>query len=104
VFDYMATALGLEIVDKDGAFQKAVEDGNDPPAEAVARFRQQLASGTVKALISNSQANTPMTTQMQAFAKQNNVPVVGISETEPPGKTYQQWMLDQLDQLDKALS
>lgn len=104
VFDYMATALGLEIVDKDGAFQKAVEDGNDPPAEAVARFRQQLASRTVNALISNSQANTPITTQMQAFAKQNNVPVVGISETEPPGKTYQQWMLDQLDELDKALS
>lgn len=104
VFDYMATALGLEIVDRDGAFQKAVEEGNDPPAEAVARFRQQLASRTIKALIYNSQANTPITTQMQAIAKQNNVAIVGISETEPPGKTYQQWMLGQLDELDRALS
>ena len=31
-----------EVVDKEGAFQRAVEEGADPPAEAIARFRQQL--------------------------------------------------------------
>ncbi len=103
VFDYMAIALSLDVVDKEGAFQRAVEEGNDPPAEAVARFRQQLASHTIKALIYNSQTVTPITTDMQSVAKQNGVPVVGISETEPPGKTYQQWMLDQLTQLEQAL-
>ena len=37
------------------------------------------------------------------MAKDNNIPVVGVSETEPPGSTYQQWMLGQLDALDAAL-
>ena len=103
VFDYMAGALGLDVVDREGALQKAVEEGNDPPAEAIARFRQQLASGAIKALIYNSQAVTPLTRQMQSTARQHNVPTVGVSETEPPGKTYQQWMLDQLDSLEQAL-
>jgi hypothetical protein len=30
--------------------------------------------------------------------------VVGVSETEPEGKTYQQWMQEQLDALDKAMA
>ena len=103
VFDYMAEALGLSIVDREGAFQRAVEEGNDPPASAVAEFRRQIASHTIKAVIYNSQAVTPITTQMQDYAKQNGVPVIPVSETEPTGKTYQQWMLDQLTGLQKAL-
>jgi zinc/manganese transport system substrate-binding protein len=103
VFVYMADALGLEVVDKEGAFQKAVEEGNDPPAAAVAAFRGQLASHTIKVLIYNSQAVTPMTKQMQAVAAQNNVAIVPVSETEPPNVTYQQWMIDQLTKLRTAL-
>jgi len=103
VFDDMAEALGLDVVDKDGAFQRAVEDGNDPPAQAVTSFRQQLTSRAIKVLIYNSQAVTPITTDMQNTARQNGVAVVGISETEPAGKTFQQWQLEQLQALDKAL-
>ncbi|HEX6513424.1 MAG TPA: zinc ABC transporter substrate-binding protein [Chloroflexota bacterium] len=103
VFDYMADALGLDVVDKEGKFQKAVEEGNDPPADAVAQFRQQLTSRAIKALIYNAQTVTPITTQMQNTAKQNQVPVVGVTETEPPGKTFQQWQMDQLQELQKAL-
>lgn len=103
VFDYMAAALGLEIVDREGAFQKAVEEGNDPPAAAVARFRDQLASHQIKALIYNKQAVTPITTQMRAIAQLNQVAAVPVSETEPSGKTYQEWMLDELTLLQPAL-
>ena len=38
------------------------------------------------------------------LAKANGIPVVGVSETEPPGSTYQTWMGSQLDALDAALS
>jgi zinc/manganese transport system substrate-binding protein len=38
------------------------------------------------------------------MAKDNGIPVVGVSETTPPGATYQTWMLGQLDALDKALA
>jgi zinc/manganese transport system substrate-binding protein len=30
--------------------------------------------------------------------------VVGVSETEPAGMNYQQWMMSQLDSLEKALA
>jgi zinc/manganese transport system substrate-binding protein len=40
---------------------------------------------------------------MQAIAKDAGVPVVGISETEPPGTTFQEWMLSQLTRLEAAL-
>lgn len=103
VFDDMAVALGLDVVDHNGAFPKAVEDGNDPPAAAVAQFQQQLASGTIKALIYNRQTVTPITTQMQDLAARNRVPAVPVSETEPAGKTYQQWMLDELTAVQHAL-
>ena len=103
VFNYMAAALGLELVDREGGFQKAVEEGNDPSAADVAAFRAQLASRTIKVLIYNSQAVTPMTKQMQSVATQNNVSIVAVSETEPPNVTYQQWMTDQLTKLKNAL-
>ena len=38
------------------------------------------------------------------MAKDNGVPVVGVSETEPPNSTYQDWMMGQLNALDKALA
>jgi zinc/manganese transport system substrate-binding protein len=38
------------------------------------------------------------------MAKDNSIPVVGVSETEPPNSTYQDWMIGQLNALDKALS
>jgi zinc/manganese transport system substrate-binding protein len=41
---------------------------------------------------------------MQDDAKQNHVPVVPVSETEPTGKTYQQWMLGELTTLQQALA
>jgi signal recognition particle subunit SRP54 len=42
--------------------------------------------------------------QLRILGGQAGVPVVGVAETEPPGKMYQQWMLAQLDALDRALS
>ena len=38
------------------------------------------------------------------MAKDNGIPVVGVSETEPPNSTYQDWMMGQLNALDKALA
>ena len=38
------------------------------------------------------------------MAKDQKIPVVGVSETEPPNSTYQKWMMSQLDALDQALT
>jgi zinc/manganese transport system substrate-binding protein len=57
----------------------------------------------VKALLYNGQTVTKVTRRVHDLAKQNNVPVVGISETSPPGSTYLQWQLDELGQVAAAL-
>jgi zinc/manganese transport system substrate-binding protein len=38
------------------------------------------------------------------IATQSKVPVVGVTETEPPGKNYQDWMMSELDAIAQALS
>ena len=37
------------------------------------------------------------------MARDDEIPVVGVSETEPRATNYQDWMLGQLDALDAAL-
>jgi zinc/manganese transport system substrate-binding protein len=101
VFGYMGDALGLTI--DDGEFQHAIEEGTDPSPQAVAGINQELTSHSVKALLYNSQTTNPTTTNLKNLAKQSNVPIVGVSETEPPNQTYQVWMLSQLSTLQAAL-
>jgi zinc/manganese transport system substrate-binding protein len=38
------------------------------------------------------------------MAQQSKVPVIGVTETEPPGKNYQDWMMSELDAIGQALS
>lgn len=101
VFGYMAEAIGLKVADQE--FQLAVMNNTDPTAIQVAQFQFHLQHKQVKALLYNSQATDDLAQQMQSMAKSSGVPVVGVSETEPPGKTYQAWMMGQLDALDEAL-
>lgn len=103
VFGYMAEALGLKVLTSE-AFQKAIEEGEDPPASALAQMDDQLKKHEVKVLIYNVQTVSPITTRVQELAKRVGVPVVGVSETEPPGNSYQQWMQSQLDALRAALA
>jgi zinc/manganese transport system substrate-binding protein len=101
VFAYMGNALGLAIDDSE--FQHAVEEGNDPSPQSVAQMNKSLTSHSVKALLYNSQTTSPVTTNVKNLARQNNIPIVGISETEPANQNYQTWMLSELEALQKAL-
>lgn len=103
VFGYMAQALGLNVITP-LKFQKAIEEGEDPPAAAIARMEDQLKKREAKLLLYNTQTVSPLTTRVQQLAKRSGVPVVGVSETTPPGKSFQQWMLLQLEQIRAALA
>ncbi|HLW60997.1 MAG TPA: zinc ABC transporter substrate-binding protein [bacterium] len=102
VFGYMAAALGLRVVTP-LVFQKAVEEGEDPPAAAMAQMEDQLKKHQVKVLLYNTQTVSPITNRVQELARRVGVPIVGISETEPPRESYQQWMLSQLGAVRAAL-
>jgi zinc/manganese transport system substrate-binding protein len=102
VFGYMADALGL--VMRARRFQLAVMNDTEPSAADIAAFEKDLRSEAVKVLIYNSQTSDALTRRMRELAVQAGVPVVGVTETEPRGKDYQEWMRSQLDALDRALA
>lgn len=102
IFLYQSEPIGLNVLTP-FEFEKAIAEGNDPPASSVVTANDQLTQHAVKVLIYNLQTVTPITNNLQAEAKQLNIPIVAVSETMLPGKTYQGWMLDQLNALEQAL-
>lgn len=103
VFEYMADALGLHVITS-RAFQKAVEAGSEPPAIAVAQVMDQLNTHQAALMIFNTQTVTPLTTRVRDLAHRRGIPVVDVTETQPPGLHYQEWMLAQLRALEAAAS
>ncbi|MFZ0699897.1 MAG: zinc ABC transporter substrate-binding protein [Thermoplasmata archaeon] len=104
IFVYLANYTHLDLISPPD-FMKAIAEGNDPPAQSVVEFQCQLQSGTVAVLVYNEQTVTPITSQMKVIAAQNNVTVVGVTETiQPPGVTFQVWMESQYLQLENALN
>ncbi len=101
VFGYQAGLIGLKVHDE--KFALAVMNNAEPTASEVAAFENDLKGHKVKAMLYNAQASEPAVARLVQMAKDNSIPVVGVSETEPAGKTYQAWMLGQLDALDAAL-
>jgi zinc/manganese transport system substrate-binding protein len=101
VFDYMADALGLKM--RNGRFQLAVMNGTEPSAASIAAFERDLRTRTVKVLFYNIQTGQALAERMRAIARESGVPVVSVTETEPEGQRYQEWMASQLDALDRAL-
>jgi len=101
VFGYMGAALGLDV--DEGEFQRAIEEGNDPSPQSVIAIDQEITSHAVKAVLYNSQTTSQATTDVKNLAMKSGVPVLGVSETEPVGKSYQLWMLSQLEMLNQAL-
>jgi zinc/manganese transport system substrate-binding protein len=101
VFGYMFDALGMEV--RNGSFQLAVMNNTEPSASDVAAFEKDLKTHQVKLLVYNSQASDPIAARMEKMAKSAHIPVVGATETEPPGKSYQTWIMNELGAVDKAL-
>ncbi len=101
IFGYMFDALGMH--SRNQSFQLSVMNNAEPSASDIAAFEDDLKTRRVKLLIYNSQASDPTADRMQKLAEASMVPVVGATETEPPGKTYQAWMMSELDAIDQAL-
>lgn len=102
VFGYMAGLIGLDMHNE--KFQTAVMNNTEPSPADVAAFEDDLKNHKVKVMLYNSQADDEAVKRLVGIAKLSHVPVVGVSETEPPGKTYEAWMIGQLNDLDKALT
>ncbi|WP_321894689.1 metal ABC transporter solute-binding protein [Paraburkholderia heleia] len=102
VFGYLSDAIGLDM--RNLRFQLAAMNDTEASASDIAAFERDLRERRVRVLIYNSQATEALTRRMLALAKASNVPSVSVTETQPAGVNFQQWMLAQLDSLDKALA
>jgi zinc/manganese transport system substrate-binding protein len=102
VFGYMTNALGFKMLNDD--FQIKIMNDSEPSAEETAAFEKSLTSKTAKILFYNSQVTNPTTSRIQKIAKKSGVPIVGVTETQPPDqKSYVSWMLHELDGVQAAL-
>jgi zinc/manganese transport system substrate-binding protein len=102
VFGYQAELIGLKV--RNEKFALAIMNNAEPTPSEVAGFENDLKGHKVKAMLYNAQASEPAVTKLVDLAKASGIPVVGVSETTPPNSTYQDWMMGQLNALDKALS
>ena len=102
VFGYMAAALGFKM--RNETFQLSIMNDTEPSAHDMAAFQDDLKNHKVRVMFYNKQASDKAVQNLVDLAHASKVPVVGVTETAPPGLTYQKWMLSQLDDTEKALA
>ncbi len=100
---YLLEAAGLRNV-APVAFTRALEDGSDPPPAAVAQMIDLAEQHRIRVLLYNEQAVSPISARVREAAEHAGVPVVGVTETLPPGATFQGWQLGQAKALQAALA
>lgn len=101
VFGYMSDALGFKMHGID--FQLSEMNGIAPSSSQTRAFENNLRLHQVRILLYNNQVVNPVTHRMQLIAEEVKIPIVGVSEMQPLGATYVDWMLKQLDDLEQAL-
>ena len=103
IFVYIGQALGLDLVSPP-KFMQAISEGNDPPAQTIAQFQEQISQRSIKLLVYNTQTSTSITENLKQLAVRNGIPVVGISETiQPTGTSFEDWQVAQLNSIKSAL-
>ncbi|MDQ0677833.1 zinc/manganese transport system substrate-binding protein [Arthrobacter pascens] len=99
---YLLEAAGLE--NKTPAdYSAAIEEGTDVPPAVLKAATDLAGSKDLRFLAYNEQTEGPQTEALKKAAETAGVPVVDFSETLPEGKTYLQWMTDNVDNISKAL-
>ena len=103
VFDYMASALGLQDATPAG-YQAATNNDSDPSPADLDAILGLLRDKGVDVLVYNTQTQGSVPEQLRSAAESAGVPVVEVTETVAPGaKSFEAWQVDQLTALAKAL-
>ncbi|MBO0865112.1 MAG: zinc ABC transporter substrate-binding protein [Mycobacterium sp.] len=99
---YLVQAAGLRLATP-VSFSLALEDGTDPSPQDTAAFDAAITAHRVRVLLYNAQVVDAQTERIKQLAARAGVPIVGVSETLPPGQSFQAWQLHQDHQLLRAL-
>ena len=100
----LATTLGLNM-ETPYSFLKDISEGTDPTTADKTLIDQQIRNKQIKVYVYNSQNSTPDIQAQVALAQQEGIPVTTVTETlSPAGDSFQQWMVGELQGLEKALA
>jgi zinc/manganese transport system substrate-binding protein len=100
----LATTLGLDMLTP-YSFLKDISEGTDPTTADKALIDQQIRNKQIKVYVYNSQNSTPDIQAQVALATREGIPVTTVTETlSPAGDSFQQWMVGELQGLQKALA
>jgi zinc/manganese transport system substrate-binding protein len=102
VFAPMAEALGLKMDNE--RLQLAIMNDTEASARDLAAVERDLTSHRVRVLFYNKQATNKLVAHLVDLARAANIPIVGVTETAPPGVSYRDWMLMQLQETQRALA
>jgi zinc/manganese transport system substrate-binding protein len=102
VADYLLTELGLENVTPSG-FSEAIEEERDVSPKDLLEMQNLLKSGTVKLFVVNPQTGSVQVDGLVSLARQNQIPVVELSELLPPSTRYFEWMDENIALLEATL-
>ncbi|CAI2693294.1 metal ABC transporter solute-binding protein, Zn/Mn family [Apilactobacillus apinorum] len=98
VFDYSLTNMGYTVSDK--SFEEATEKDNDPSPKSIREIQNDIKDHKLAFFVYNKQVNSKTVTNLVKLAKQNNVPVVSVTETKPSDEpTYITWMQNQYKEI-----
>lgn len=100
---YLVAAAGLRNLAPD-SFTRPIEEGTEPSPAAVAAMDALVAKHRIRVLLYNSQAVSPITSQLRDEAQRAGIPVLPVTELLPPHVTFQQWQLNQARALAAALA
>jgi zinc/manganese transport system substrate-binding protein len=100
---YLVAAAGLRNLAPD-SFTRPIEEGTEPSPSAVAAMSELVAQHRVRVLLYNAQAVSPITARLRAAAQKAGIPVVPVTETLPPHRSFQQWQVAQARALAAALT
>jgi zinc/manganese transport system substrate-binding protein len=101
VFDYMLHAMNM--VPEDPKFALAIENGNEPTPTEVAQLQHDITTHRIRFFVENIQTDDPTVRNLAQLAKQHQIPVVQVTETEPKGEDYVTWMTRELQEVKSAL-
>jgi zinc/manganese transport system substrate-binding protein len=99
---YLLEAAGL-VNRTPEEFSEAIEEDTDVPPAVLRETENLFDTKQVKLLAYNAQTTTPQTEAIQGAAERNNIPVVPMTETLPPGQTYLSWMQANVQAVSSAL-
>ncbi|WP_052471567.1 metal ABC transporter solute-binding protein, Zn/Mn family [Apilactobacillus kunkeei] len=98
VFDYSLANMGYKV--SDTSFEEATEKDNDPSPKSIRSLQEDIKNHKLSFFVVNKQVNSKTVNNLVKLAKENNLPIVYVTETKPSNEpNYISWMQNQYKEI-----